>query len=116
MVEVSQDSNNTLTDETRAMSKCLETLTLEMGTRCELKSELNEWEFTQISFWLYDNVKFQQYLYMEYISQLIRYSRACGSYWGFSQMTTDMFHLSLALPDPFLIHDLSPAIRCWTCD
>ena len=29
-----------------------------------------------------------------------------------SQMTTDIFHLSLALPDPFLIHDLSPAIRC----
>jgi hypothetical protein len=25
-----------------------------------------------------------------------------------SQMTTDMFHLSSALPGPFLIHDLSP--------
>jgi hypothetical protein len=27
-----------------------------------------------------------------------------------SQMTTDMFHLSLALCDPFLIHELSPGL------
>jgi len=27
-----------------------------------------------------------------------------------SQMTTDMFHLSLTLPGPFLIHDLSPSL------
>jgi hypothetical protein len=27
-----------------------------------------------------------------------------------SQMTTDMFHLSYALPGPFLMHDLSPAL------
>jgi len=89
--------------------------------------------------------------YGVYISQLIRYSRACGSYQDFpdrgllltrkllnqgfilvklksslrkfygrhhdlvdrygisvSQMTSDMFHLSYILPDPFLIHDLSP--------
>ena len=88
-----------------------------------------------------------------YISQMIRYSRACGSYQDFldrgllltrkllnqgfllvklksslrkfygrhydlvdpygisvSQMIMDMFHLSWALPGPFLIHDLSPAL------
>jgi hypothetical protein len=27
-----------------------------------------------------------------------------------SQMTTDVFHLSLALPGPFLIHDLLPGL------
>ena len=27
-----------------------------------------------------------------------------------SQMTTDMFHLSLTLSDPFLIHDISPGL------
>ena len=27
-----------------------------------------------------------------------------------SQMTTYMFHLSETLPDPFLIHDLSPGL------
>ena len=91
--------------------------------------------------------------YGEYISQLIRYSRDCGTYEDFldkrllltrkllnqwfllvklksslrklygqhhdlvdrygisvSQMTTDMFHLSYALPGPFLMHDLSPAL------
>jgi len=81
MVEVSQDSNTTLTDELRAMSKCLETLTLEMGTRRELKSELNEWEFPQISFRLYDKCKIPTVpVYGVYICQLIRYSRACGSY------------------------------------
>ena len=82
-----------------------------------------------------------------YISQIILYSIACGSYQDFldrgllltrkllnqvfllvkssllkcygrhhdlvdrygisvSQMTTDMFHLSLSLPGPFFIHDL----------
>ncbi len=91
--------------------------------------------------------------YWVYISQLIRYSRACGSYQDFldrellltrnllnqrfllvklksslrklygrhhdlvdrygiyvSQMTTDMFHFSQALPGPFLIHNLSPGL------
>ena len=70
--------------------------------------------------------------YGAYISQLIRYSRACSSYQDFldrvlmlrrkllnqgfllvrlkSQMTTDMFHLSQTLPGPFLIHDLSPGL------
>jgi hypothetical protein len=91
--------------------------------------------------------------YGVYVSQLIRYSRACGSYQDFldrgllltrkllnqgflfiklksslrkfycrhhdlverygisvSQMTTDMFHLSQALPGPFLVHDLSPGL------
>jgi hypothetical protein len=90
-------------------------------------------------------------VYGVYISQMIRYSRACGSYQDFldrgllltrkllnqgfllvklksplrqcygrhhdlvdrygisvSQMTPDMFHLSLTLPGPFLIHDLLP--------
>jgi len=89
--------------------------------------------------------------YGAFISQLIGYCRACGSYQDFldrgllltrkllnqgfllaklksslrkiyghhhdlvdrygisvSHMTTDMFHLSEALPGPFLIHDLSP--------
>jgi hypothetical protein len=27
-----------------------------------------------------------------------------------SQMTTDMFHLSVTLPGPFLIHDVSPGL------
>ena len=72
--------------------------------------------------------------YGVFISQMIRYSRACGSYQDFldrglmltrmllnqgfllvdsygisvSQMTTDMFYLSQTLPGPFLIHDLLP--------
>ena len=86
-----------------------------------------------------------------YISQIILYSIACGSYQDFfdrgllltrkllnqvfllvkssllkcygrrhdlvdrygisvSQMTTDMFHLSLSLPGPFFIHDLLPGV------
>jgi hypothetical protein len=91
--------------------------------------------------------------YGVYISQLIRYSRACVSYQDFldrgllltrkllnqgflliklksslrkfycrhhdlvdryeisvSQMTRDIFHLSQALPGPFLVHDLSPGL------
>ena len=91
--------------------------------------------------------------YGVYISQMIRYSRACVSYQDFldrgllltrkllnkgfllvklktslrkfygrhqdlvgrygisvSQMTMDMFHLSLTLPGPFLIHDLLPGL------
>ena len=91
--------------------------------------------------------------YGVYISQMIRYSRTCGSYQDFldrgllltrnllnqgfllvklkswlrkfyghhhdlvdrygisvSQMTKDMFPLSLTLAGPFLIHDLSPSL------
>jgi hypothetical protein len=32
-----------------------------------------------------------------------------------SQMTTDMFHLSLAFPCPFLVHDLSPGLQHCGC-
>ena len=70
--------------------------------------------------------------YGVFISQMMRYSRACGSYQDFldrglpltrkllnhdlvdrfvisvSQMTTDMFYLSQTLPGPFLTHDLLP--------
>jgi hypothetical protein len=77
--------------------------------------------------------------YGAYISQLVWYSRACGSYQDYldrnywtrgsswlswshhdmidrygislSQMTMDMFHLSEALPGPFPIHDISPGLN-----
>ena len=77
--------------------------------------------------------------YGVYISQLIRYSKACGSYQDFlgrellltikllnqgfllvnlvdlygisvSQMTTYMLHLSQTFPGSFLIHDSSPGL------
>ena len=52
-----------------------------------------------------------------YLSQLVRYNRGKLLNQGFllvklksSQMTTEMFHLSLAVPGPFLIHELSSGL------
>jgi hypothetical protein len=127
-------------------------LRLEIDSEWRLRTKLydkrDDFNFPIMNFpFIYSNIPAAP-VYEVYMSQLIHYSRACGSYQYFldsgllltrkllnqgflfvklksslrkyydrhhgrygifvSQMTTDMFHLSQALPGPVLIPDFSP--------
>jgi hypothetical protein len=99
--------------------------------RTQLYDKRDDFNFLIVNFpFIWSNVPATS-AYGLYISQLIRYSRACGSYheflvfkkfygrlndlvnhYGISvlQMTTDMFRLSKLQYDPFLVHYLLPGL------